>query len=52
MNLPEEWLFKLGDSSKKAGGGGKFSSLLTGVRGLLVFVIDEVRRIGGSGLLP
>lgn len=38
-------------SSKKAGGGGKLSSLLIEVRGRLAFVIDEVRRIGGRGLL-
>lgn len=37
-------------SRRKAGGGGRFSRLPTGVSGLLVFVIEEVRRIGGGGL--
>lgn len=38
-------------SSRNAGGGGRFSKLPTGVNGRFVFVIDEVRRIGGGGLL-
>lgn len=37
-------------SNRYAGGGGKFSTLLTGVNGLLVLVIDAVRLIGGGGL--
>ena len=41
----------LGEGSKrKAGGGGRFSTDPTGVRGLFVLVIDDVLRIGGGGL--
>ena len=38
-------------SRRKAGGGGRFSKLPTGVKGRFVFVIDDVRLIGGGGLL-
>lgn len=49
-SLPAFEVFDVG-SSRNAGGGGKFSKLPIEVNWpLAVFVIDDVRRIGGGGL--